>query len=293
MQGRDINLDLQRIVGYRQFCNKIWNAFRFAMTYIKEFIPLLGMSRQILYSLDVSKRDQFILSRLNTTTKEVNEAFKSYQFAAATTSLYSFFLYDFCDVYLELIKPVVNDTSEGNYSRRRVTQATLYTVLEQYLRLLHPIMPYVTEELWQRLPNRDHMTIEPSIMLSTYPKFMEEWEDASSEKAMGSIKDCIHTARSLRAQYKIPNHIKANFYYRSESESIQSLLAAQKDDFCTLAKGNCFEPLPASTTTGNAEDIPKGFGICIVSDQISLFIDLTGLIEIDTEIARLTKEIER
>lgn len=267
------------------------------MTYIKEFIPLLGMSRQILYSLDVSKRDQFILSRLAVTTKEVNDAFGSYSFAAATTSLYSFFLYDFCDVYLELIKPIVNDLEECHYARRRVTQATLYTVLEQYLRLLHPIMPYVTEELWQRLPNREQMTVEPSIMLAPYPKFFDEWEDPIAEKNMSMMKDCIHTARSLRSQYKIPNHIKANFYYRTTDNVMNTILATQADDFCTLAKGNCFLPLPPPAVcpySGHVSpDIPKGYCISIVSDQISLFVDLTGLIEIDTEITRLTKELER
>jgi valyl-tRNA synthetase len=103
VQGRDVNLDIKRLVGYRQFCNKIWNAFRFATTYLKEFIPLLGMNRQILHSVHIATRDKFILSRLNAITNECNSALTNYQFAACTSALHSFFLYDFCDVYLELI----------------------------------------------------------------------------------------------------------------------------------------------------------------------------------------------
>lgn len=287
LQGRDINLDIQRIVGYRQFCNKIWNAFRFATMYVTDFVPLLAMNRQILHSLAVSKRDIFILSRLNATTNEVNSALASYQFAAATTALYSFFMYDFCDLYLELIKPVFADQSEQNASRKRTTQATLYTVLEQYLRLLHPLMPFVTEELWQRLPHRAYYMDYETIMLAPYPKNIEEWTNNEAERNMNLIKEAIHSARSLRVQYKIANHVKANFYFRTDSEEVKNAVLEQAGDFCTLARGNFFQYFDAS------QEIPKGYCIQVVSDQLSLLVDLTGLIDVDTEIARLTKDIER
>jgi valyl-tRNA synthetase len=287
LQGRDINLDLLRIVGYRQFCNKIWNAFRFAGMYVTDFFPLLAMNYQILHSLYVSPRDRFILARLNSTTREVNAFLETYQFAAATTSLHSFFMYDFCDVYLELIKPVVSDLSPENAQRRRTTQATLYVVLEQYLRLLHPFMPFVTEELWQRLPHREHYMSQESIMLAPYPKALEEWDNTEVEQSMHHIKEAIHSARSLRVQYKIPNHVKANFFFRSENEEVKAAVLTQANDFCTLAKGNHL------LYFASGQDIPKGFCIQVVSDQLSLLVDLTGLIDIETEIARLTKDIER
>ncbi len=287
LQGRDINLDIQRIVGYRQFCNKIWNAFRFATMYVSDFVPLLAMNRQILHSLAVSKRDIFILSRLNATTNEVNAALANYQFAAATTSLYSFFMYDFCDQYLELIKPVFADNSEQNASRKRTTQATLYTVLEQYLRLLHPLMPFVTEELWQRLPHRGYYMDYETIMLAPYPKNIEEWTNEEAEHNMDLIKEAIHSARSLRVQYKIANHVKANFYFRTESEDVKKAVMDQADDFCTLARGNFLQFFDLS------QEVPKGYCIQVVSDQLSLLVDLTGLIDVDTEIGRLTKDIER
>lgn len=285
VQGRDINLDIQRIVGYRQFCNKIWNAFRFATNYVSDFIPLLAMNRQILHSIHVTKRDIYILSRLNSTTEEVNNALKNYQFAVATSALHSFFLYDFCDLYLELVKPVFSNTEHAE--RRRVAQATLYTVLEQYLRLLHPFMPFVTEELWQRLPNLDQMMPQDTIMQAPYPKAIEDWVNPSADVDMELIKEVIHSARSLRSQYKIANHVKANFYFKTENEQLKAVISEQADDFCTLAKGNFLQFFDPS------QEVPKGYCIQVVSDQISLLVDLTGLIDVDTELARLTKDVER
>ena len=277
------------MVGYRQFCNKIWNAFRFATTYIKEFVPLLGMNRQILYSIHVSTRDRFILSRLNATTKECNAALESYQFAAATSALHSFFLYDFCDVYVELIKPIVTDTStQAAAERARMTQAALYTILEQYLRLLHPFMPFLTEELWQRLPNREQLTDVPTIMLTQYPEEIDDWVDPEAEKDMALVQEAIHAARSLRADYKIANSAKATFFFRTESETVKSKILAQADDFCTLCRGNSLQYLEAS-----ADELPAGYCLKIVSDQLSILMDRTGLIDIDTELARLKKDEER
>jgi len=287
-QGRDVNLDILRIVGYRQFCNKIWNAFRFATTYLQDFVPLLGMNRQILHSIHVAKRDLFILSRLNATTNEVNRSLETYAFANATTALHSFLLYDFCDVYLELVKPVFTNTADPNYyDKKRVTQATLYTVLEQYLRLLHPFMPFITEELWQRLPMREQLTEEPSIMLASYPKDIDEWTNAAAERDMESVKDVIHAARSLRKQYNVANHIKADFYFKTDSEVIAEALTAQAEDFVTLARGHFLQRFE------DGADIPRGYCIKVVSDQVSLLVNLTGLLDIDTELTRLAKELER
>lgn len=287
-QGRDVNLDILRIVGYRQFCNKIWNAFRFATTYLTDFVPLLGMNRQILHSLYVAPRDRFILSRLNATTNEVNRSLESYQFAAATSALHSFMLYDFCDVYLELVKPVFSNSSDPAYTdKKRLAQATLYTVLEQYLRLLHPFMPFITEELWQRLPLRDQLTDDPTIMLAAYPKDIEEWTDANAERDMDLVKECIHAARSLRKQYNVANHVKADFYFRTENESASRALSAQAEDFCTLAKGNFLQALDST------QEIPTGYCIKVINDQLSLVVNLSGLLDIDAELARLAKEIER
>jgi valyl-tRNA synthetase len=248
------------------------------------------MRNEIVSSSDASQRDRFILSRLNHITKECQSALTNYSFAAATTALHSFFLYDLCDVYLELVKPVFADSSSENSNRKRIAQATLYTVLEQYLRLLHPLMPYLTEELWQRLPNRKLFTQQETIMLSSYPKDQENWTDLTSEQNMETVKELIHSARSLRVQYKIANHIKADFYFKTDSLTLKESILAQADDFCTLAKGNFLQWIDLS---GEDSSLPKGYCITVVSDQLSLLVNLTGLIDIDTELIRLKKEIER
>jgi len=287
VQGRDVNLDIKRVVGYRQFCNKIWNAFKFTLTYIKGFEPFAGMDQYILQSTLAQPREKWIISRLNATIGEVDTAIATYLFGNATSALHSFFLYDVCDVYLEVCKPVFNDQSEGNAEQVRITQATLYLVLETFLRLAHPFMPFLTEELWQRLPLRQLVNPSKSIMIAAYPAMVENWTDATAEKNVGLVQNAIHGARSLRADYKIANHIKGDFYFRTESAELKDALLAQASDFCTLARGNHLRYL------SSGEEAPKGCCVKVLSDSLSLLVDLTGIIDVDTEIARLNKEIER
>jgi hypothetical protein len=108
------------------------------------------------------------------------------------------------------------DDSPANVDRKYCAQATLYTVLEQFLRLMHPLMPFVTEELWQRLPNRELLTDVPSIMIAPYPTAVPAWRNPEAEAQMDVVKEAIHGARSLRSDYRVANHIKADFSFRSE-----------------------------------------------------------------------------
>merc|ERR1712000_743716 len=245
----------------------------------------------------VARRDAFVLSKLNRTIRQCNENMGLYQFAV-TTALHSFFLYDLCDVYLELIKPIVgaHQTAESELSseelRQReesklLAQATLYTCLEQFLRLAHPIMPFVTEELWQRLPMRTSMNTTPSIMLTAYPEEVPEWSNDNVEQYMSMVNDTIHAARSLRSDYKVPNHVQATFFIQTTSDEVADVLSVQADDFCTLAKG------ASLTRLRNDIPIPKGCCIKVINDQLSLLVDLSGLINVDDEIARLEKEVAR
>lgn len=286
VQGRDVNLDISRVVGYRQFCNKLWNAVRFAITYLTDFEPSVDMHLQINEANGCSKRDLFILSRLNSTIRDCNLHMASYSFAAVTSALHAFFLYDLCDVYLELIKPVIGFDSAGvDPKTKQSAQATLYTCLEQFLRLAHPIMPFVTEELWQRLPKRSQMTSTPSIMISRYPEPIEHWFNPIVEEDMKIVLDCVHAARSLRVDYRIPNHIKAQFCYRSGAEDIIRACRDQSDDFCTLAK--------SSSLDLREGELEKGWSIKVISDKLSIFVNLSGLVDIDAELLRLRKEVER
>jgi len=200
---------------------------------------------------------------------------------------------------LELIKPVVQTFAQGDSTepvvlseaaagRRHCAQATLYTVLEQFLRLTHPLMPFVTEELWQRLPGIQKVTDKPSIMVSAYPSEVPQWTHVEAEADMEVVKEAIHAARSLRADYRIANPVKGEFYFRTDSPQILAALTNQADDFCTLARAVCLTPL-----VSNAETPP---GCCLrVLSQMSLtvFLNLTGIVNVEQELTRLGKEADR
>jgi len=281
-------LDIKRVVGYRQFCNKLWNAVKFALTYLNGFIPSATMFTDVLEDVSISGRDKWILSKLNNIIKDCNIYIDNYNFGATALSLYSFFLYEVCDYYLELVKPVMYDTDAANQARKRCAQVTLYTVIEHYLRLCHPLMPFVTEELWQRLPNREHLTTVPSIMISAYPSAVPTAFNPVVEEQMELIKEMIASARSLRADYNVTSgSVKTNFYYRSDSPEVIAAINVFEMDFCTLAKGNYLKLL---NPIGEA---PKGCCIRVINDRVTLFIDLSGIIDIDGEISRLEKEKER
>ena len=288
VQGRDINLDIQRVVGYRQFCNKVWNATRFALTYVSDFVPeSYSNTRSIIRMPDVSTRDLFILSKLNSLIRECNVNLGDYLFGAVTSALYAFFMYDLCDNYLEFSKVIFKDDSPENANRKRAAQATLYSALEIFLRLSHPITPFVTEELWQRLPNRGVQTASESIMISPYPDTVDEWSRPDVEANMEIVREAIRGARSIRAEYKIANHVKPNFYYRYTGSNNFFQDASLRLDFCTLARGERLDELAADLPT------PKGYCVKVINEQMSLLVDLSGIIDVDIELARLTKEVDR
>ena len=147
-------------------------------------------------------------------------------------------------------------------------------------------MPFVTEELWQRLPSRAGLNSAPSIMVARYPQPVPAWINADAASDMALMKTVISGARSLRSDYNIDKKNKIDFYYRCSDTAVSAVLDKQADDFCTLAKANFLKPEPS-------EGAPKGCCVKVVSDTIALLVNLTGIIDIDKEIARLTKDLER
>ena len=190
-QGRDIRLSTERIAGYRNFCNKIWNAARFTLMNLGESVPPMP-PRETL-----SLGDRWILSRLNGVTRQVNEALEEYRFNDAALALYHFTWHELCDWYLEVIKPALTSGERGNASR-----AVLAEVLERTLRLLHPIIPFITEEIWEKLPNRTG----ESIMIAEWPKPRDEWDDPEVEEEFEALMDMIGGIRNIRGELNIsPN----------------------------------------------------------------------------------------
>ena len=163
MQAVNINLDILRVVGYRQWCNKLWNVIRFAMTNLgSNFVPSATIRPA---SLPLSC--QWILSVLNKAIDKTVKGLENYEFSESTTALHSWWLYELCDVFIEVIKPTMFGDDEV---AKKATRDTLWVCLDTGLRLLHPFMPYLTEELWQRLPQREgEAQAKSSIVVAEYP----------------------------------------------------------------------------------------------------------------------------
>lgn len=287
VQGRDISLDIKRVVGYRQFCNKLWNATRFALQFVSDFKPSATLLDNVISSGKMSIRDRYMISRLMAGCKAVNDCFRDYKFGDAQQAAYSLWMDNICDVYLELIKPIVYDDSEENADRRWAAQATLWISLETGLRLLHPMMPYVTEELWQRLPGRGTLGAdEPqSIMLAKYPLCNDKLRDIYVDESMDTIMKIVKACRSLRASYNIANKQQTHFYLKISGDG-EAAAIAQKDDIMTLGNGSALD------ININDDAIPESVGIVVIDDQTTLRMDLTGMVDYSAEVKKLNKTLE-
>lgn len=194
--GSDINLDILRVEGYRKWCNKLWNATRFALMKLGNYYKPRA---DIALTGKESLADKWILSKLNQCIRKTNENLDQFNFMQATTSLYQFWLYELCDVYLETTKPVIDGS---DVAASESAKDVLYICLEAGLKLLHPFMPFVTEELYQRLPRRPTEEA-PSIMVTRYPEPRDEWDNPKSETDWELINGVVSAARKLLMDYTI------------------------------------------------------------------------------------------
>ncbi len=190
VSGRDIPLGKSRIAGYSAFVNKIWNASRFAMMHIDTELRGAGaIEREKLRTVE-----RWILSRLNDVTKEVNKQLSTFRFDEASSALYQFFWHEFCDWYIEMAKPVLLG-KHGSEDDRRLAKRVLLEVLDRSLRLLHPFMPFVTDEIWLKLGG-----VEPSVMVAPYPVAEEDLNDPNAERIVTAVKAIITLVRNVRAE---------------------------------------------------------------------------------------------
>eukprot|EP00579_Thalassiosira_antarctica_P026271 CAMPEP_0202007874 /NCGR_PEP_ID=MMETSP0905-20130828/12236_1 /ASSEMBLY_ACC=CAM_ASM_000554 /TAXON_ID=420261 /ORGANISM="Thalassiosira antarctica, Strain CCMP982" /LENGTH=1095 /DNA_ID=CAMNT_0048565903 /DNA_START=73 /DNA_END=3357 /DNA_ORIENTATION=- len=289
VQGKDVNLDMKRVVGYRMFCNKLWNATKFALQFVSDFQPTPNILEELMGSGKMAVRDKFIISRLMACCETVNDCFTNYKFGDAQQAAYSFWMNDVCDVYLELIKPVVYDTSDENKDNRWVAQAALWIAIEAGLRILHPMMPFVTEELWQRLPGRGTLgDSEPeSIMLAKFPECNEAYKNLECEESMETTMNIVRACRSLRQQYNIPNKVLTHYFVKMASGQPEEAAKSQTDDIKTLGK--------AATVDINLveEAIPKSVGIVVVDESTTVLMDIKGLVDYAAEIKKLEKQLSK
>ena len=301
-QGRDVNLDIQRVVAYSHFGNKLWQATRFALL---NFDPSFEKPQSLadvrrLVSAGGGFGDRFILSRLAAAVQRANGGFEQYQFAEVTTAVYNFWLYELCDVYLELIKPIVKstDTTPASVAARHSALAVLYSCLRNGLLLLHPLMPFISEELWHRLPQA--MTTEQhrsgtggrlqcgSIMVERYPTVEDfgVFVDTDMEQLHGVIADIAKSARSTRATLGLTRK-RVDMYLLCSDEQTAVQLSLHTRDIATLSIANAVTVLAA----GQRSSLPAGCTSSVVSPTLELFIPLRGLVDFGAELVKMEKQL--
>lgn len=281
LQGRDVNLDINRVIGYRHFCNKLWNATRFALTnFGSDYVPPADVYEN-LASRDLAPRDRWILSRLSTAAGDSQKSMVSFLIANATTAAYNFWLYELCDVYLESIKPVMRGEDE---EAKRNAQDTLFVCLDYGLRLLHPFMPFVTEELWQRLPRGENSSLPETIMLSRFPTQVAEWDQPILEEQHKTSMEVVRACRNLMQQYNILPKQNPQLYISCRTPDLFSTLSLLHQDLVTLTKANTITLLEGDSAP------PSGCAVNILSDICQAHLLLQGLVDFASEIKKLTKK---
>ncbi len=277
--GRDVRFELQRIEGNRNFCNKIWNAARYVLMQTEN----KDVGLDACLAVELSLADRWILSQLQKTTAEVTEHFEKYRFDLAAKALYEFTWGEYCDWYLELSKPVLF-ADEGSDESKRGTRRTLVQVFESLLRLLHPIMPYITEEIWQ--------TIKPlsgamgdTIMLQPYPAADASLIDETADSDLEWTKEFISGIRKIRSEMDIPPSKPLTILLKNWTGSDQQRFNDNAIFINALAKIESADWLDSDATAPDSATALCG--------EMNILIPLAGLIDKEAETARLNKEIEK
>jgi len=271
-QGRDIKLAEDRIEGYRNFCNKLWNASRFV------FMNLEGYEGncQLDEHSEKSIADQWILSRLNSTTQEVNHALENFKFNDAALAVYKFIWNEYCDWYIELAKSRLQ--KEG--AEKTVAQNVLVHVLEASLKLLHPFMPFITEEIWQKLPKKGD-----SIMISAFPEYDAAKSDKDVEEGMGKVMEVITGVRNVRGEMNLNPGLKLNVLIKTRHAELEATLKKHSGFICELARVD-------QITIGPDIPKPKVSASSVLGDM-DLIIPLEGMMDFEEERNRIEKELKK
>ncbi|HKL27399.1 MAG TPA: class I tRNA ligase family protein, partial [Desulfuromonadales bacterium] len=273
--GRDVKLSTDRIAGYRNFCNKIWNASRFALMNLEDFEPAAGD----LSSVALVDADRWVLTRLGETVDQVESSLAEYKFNEAAGSLYAFIWHNFCDWYIELVK---DDLYGDDPEARRRAQTVLYQVLERLLRLLHPFMPFISEEIWQALPGRRPCA---SIMRAEFPSGRDLPRDPAGAERMELVMDVIRAIRNVRGEMNVPPSRQVAVLL--ECKSGESLKVLRDGEPAIRALGRVGE-----LTIEREIERPGQTATQVVGD-VEILLPLAGLVDIAEEVKRLEKEIAK
>ncbi|KAF7035505.1 hypothetical protein CFC21_046373 [Triticum aestivum] len=277
-QSDKINLDIKRVVGYRQWCNKLWNAIRFAM-------GKLGDHYAPPATIVVSSMPpvcKWILSVLNKAIGKTVTSLEAYKFADATSAIYSWWQYQLCDVFIEAVKPYFFNDSQEFDSARAACRDALWVCLDNGLRLLHPFMPYVTEELWQRLPQPKDSCRKTSIMISEYPSVVKEWADDKLESEFGIILDTVNKLRSLKPPTDTNERRPA--FALCRGEDIAATVQCYQSLVVSLSSVSSLKILAESDET------PPDCSTAVVNKDLSVYLQLQGALNAEVELEKLRKK---
>ena len=275
--GNDMRFYWERVESSRNFANKVWNASRFMLMNFEQAAEK-GISIDGVSLADLTQADKWILSKMNRLTKDVTENIDKYELGIAVSKIYDFIWEEFCDWYIEMVKPrLYNDEDKT----KAAALWTLKTVLINALKLLHPYMPFITEEIFCNVQNE-----EESIMISKWPEYKDEWNFEEDEKAVELIKEAVRGIRNTRTGMNVPPSRKAKVFVVSESEEVRNIFENSKAFFATL--GYASEVAVQSDKTGIAED-----AVSVLIHQAALYMPFADLVDIDKEIERLTKEEDK
>ncbi|WP_105619410.1 valine--tRNA ligase [Vallitalea okinawensis] len=270
--GNDMRFYDERVEASRNFGNKIWNASRFILMNLEEDIP------KEMDLNNLTKADKWILSKLNLLTKEVTDNMDKYELGIAVQKLYDFFWEEFCDWYIEMVKPrLYNEEDET----RMAALWTLKTVLINALKLLHPYMPFITEEIFSFVQEE-----EETIMLASWPVYKDEWSFTSEEEEIELMKGAIRSIRNIRAEMNVPPKKKAKVFVVSDEAAIRNTFEKGKVFFATLASAS--EVIVQQGKEGIDDD-----AVSTVIPKASIYMPFAELVDIEKEIDRLAKEKDK
>ncbi|MCQ1060995.1 valine--tRNA ligase [Photobacterium sp. DNB23_23_1] len=281
--GRDINWDMKRLEGYRNFCNKLWNASRYVLMNTEEQDCGFGEGAELEYSL----ADKWIESQFELAAKDFNAHIENFRLDMAAGTIYEFIWNQFCDWYLELTKPVL---WKGNEAQQRATRRTLITVLEKTLRLAHPVLPYITESIWQSvMPLVDGVEGE-TIMTQALPQFDESNFDENALADIEWVKTFITCIRNLRAEYDIAPSKALDVMLKVADEKDAARIEANRTVLMSLAKLEGIKVL-ADGELLDGKELPACATALVGKSE--LMIPMAGLIDKDAELARLAGEVKK
>lgn len=266
--GNDMRFYWERVESSRNFANKVWNASRFIM---------MNLDKAEVRDVDVTEltdADKWILSKVNTLAKDVTDNMGNYDLGVAVQKIYDFIWEEFCDWYIEMVKPRLWNDDD---TTKAAALYTLKTVLINSLKLLHPYMPFITEEIFCNLSD------EESIMISKWPEYKEEWNFAKEEKAVETIKEAVRGIRNSRTGMNVPPSRKAKVFVVSDDEQVRDIFEKGKVFFTTLAYAS--EVVIQSDKSGIDED-----AVAVLIPNATVYMPFSDLVDIDKEIERLKNE---